>query len=74
MSVEILNKFRYKSDGSWTCLERCTIEHPKGQIQVTADSRFMPGTVFLGVDVAAYLNEMRQAARTAPAGAPGRTR
>ncbi len=60
MSREILLLFRRKRDGSWTCLAPATIEHPKGQIVVTPDSRFMPGTVFMGVDLAAYLEELNR--------------
>ena len=58
MSREILLLFRRKSDGSWTCLAPATIQHPRGQILVTPDSRFMPGTVVLGVDLAAFLDEL----------------
>jgi len=60
VSREILLLFRRKNDGSWTCLSPATIEHPKGRIQVTPDSRFMPGTVFMGVDLAAYLDELNR--------------
>jgi hypothetical protein len=67
---EILLLFRRKSDGSWTCLAPATIEHPQGQIQVTPDSRFMPGTVFLGVDLAAYLDELNRPVLPPPP--PGR--
>jgi hypothetical protein len=57
-SREILMFFRRKGDGSWTCVAPATIQHPKGRITVTPDSRFMPGTVFLDVDLAAYLDEL----------------
>jgi hypothetical protein len=74
VSREILLLFRRKSDGSWTCLAPATIEHPKGQILVTPDSRFMPGTVFLGVDLAAYLDELNRQPVQQPLPAFGRRR
>ena len=74
MSREILLLFRRKSDGSWTCLAPATIQHPKGQILVTPDSRFMPGTVVLGVDLAAYLDELNRLPVSQPVPAFGHRR
>lgn len=47
--------FVRNADGSWTCVEATTIVHPRGRIQVTEGSRFYPGTDFMGVDLAAWL-------------------
>jgi hypothetical protein len=58
--------FRRKSDGSWTCIAPATIEHARGRIEVTPDSRFMPGTVFMGIDLAAYLDELNLQASPLP--------
>ena len=54
-----LRSFRRNDDGSWTCIVPATVLHPKGRIQVAEGSRFFPGTVFMGVDLAAWLEEQR---------------
>ena len=46
-------------DGSWTCVEPATLIHPAGRIQVTEGSCFYPGTSFMGVDVARWLEQHR---------------
>jgi hypothetical protein len=43
--------------GTWTCLVAATLDHPNGRIQVTPGTSFAPGTIFMGVDVAAWLDE-----------------
>jgi hypothetical protein len=56
---DFFDSFARDSNGVWTCLVAATIEHPKGRIQVTPGSRFSPGTNFMGVDLAAWLDEQR---------------
>ena len=55
--ADILTSFHRDANGTWTCLDAVTIEHPRGRIQVTPGSRFSPGTNFMGVDLAAWLDE-----------------
>ena len=43
-------------DGSWTCTMAGTFDGPNGRIQVTPGTRFYPGTIFMGFDVAAWLD------------------
>lgn len=43
--------------GTWTCLAGTTLDHPNGRIQVTPGASFTPGTIYMGVDVAAWLDE-----------------
>jgi hypothetical protein len=45
------------NSGTWTCLSAATLDHPNGRIQVTPGTSFAPGTMFMGVDVAAWLDE-----------------
>jgi hypothetical protein len=54
--------FVRNDDGSWTCVQPTTVVHPRGRIQVTEGSRFYPGTNFMGVDMAAWLEEELQRA------------
>ena len=49
--------FRRNSDGSWECVAAVTLDGPKGRIQVTEGSRFTRGTVFMGIDLAKWLDE-----------------
>ena len=45
--------------GAWICVERAELHTPSGRIKVTPGSRFMPGTTFLGVDLAKWLDEQQ---------------
>jgi hypothetical protein len=54
---DFFNCFRRGPSGTWLCLASATIEHPKGRIQVTPGTSFSPGTSFMGVDIAAWLDE-----------------
>ena len=66
-----LRSFRRNDDGSWTCVAPATLLHPKGRIQVAEGSCFYPGTVFMGVDLAAWLEGQRKAARPSLNSVPG---
>jgi len=54
---DVLNCFQRHENGSWTCVSPTTINHPHGRIQVTVGSTFQPGTIFMGVDLASWLDE-----------------
>lgn len=50
--------FCRNADGSWTCVAPATLRHPGGRIQIAEGSRFYPGTVFMGVDLHAWLDQL----------------
>ena len=52
-----LESFRRLRDGSWKCERAVTIEHPRGRIQVASGSVFVPGTKFMDIDLAEWLDE-----------------
>jgi hypothetical protein len=53
-----MKAFRHDPDGSWVCIEQVTFDGPNGRrIQVIPGVTFRLGTVFMGVDVAKWLNE-----------------
>jgi hypothetical protein len=54
---DFFQSFRRSETGTWTCLSAVTLRHPMGRIQVTPGTTFAPGTNFMGVDVAAWLDE-----------------
>ena len=62
---DVLQSFRRSETGTWTCLSAVTLHHPMGRIQVTPGTTFAPGTSFMGVDVAAWLDET-VSSRSAP--------
>ena len=54
---DFIKAFRRNPDGSWSCIAPATFDGPNGRIQVTPGSTFAPGTRFMNVDVAAWLEE-----------------
>jgi len=54
---ELRRAFRRDPDGSWTCVRAIRIEHPVGRIEVTPGTRLARHTRFMGVDLAAWLEE-----------------
>ena len=48
--------FRREPDGAWTCIAPATLNGPGGRrIQVAPGSRFVRGTIFMGIDLAEWL-------------------
>ena len=66
---EFVDHFCKNPDGSWTCVSAGTFKGPTGRIQVTPGSRFFVGTIFMGFDLAAWLDEQlaNRAAECSPA-------
>jgi hypothetical protein len=54
---EFVKHFCRNADGSWTCTSPATLTTPMGRIQVTEGSRFYPGTMFMGFEIARWLEE-----------------
>ena len=54
---EIVKAFMRGDNGAWICVNPVTIDHPIGRIQLTPGTRLIPGTGFMGVDLAAWLEE-----------------
>ena len=52
---QFVQAFRRNADGSWTCTAPATLEGPGGRVQVTPGSTFYPGTRFMNVDLAQWL-------------------
>lgn len=55
----VLEAFKHDRKASWTCIAPVTIEHPAGRIQVAPGTTFTAGTSYMGVDLAAWLDEQR---------------
>ena len=56
-SDDLRRSFCRNPDGSWTCVQAIGIAHPKGRIEVTPGTRVARQTRFMGVDLAAWLEE-----------------
>jgi hypothetical protein len=54
---ELRQHFSRDRQGSWTCMKSATLELPTGHIEVAVGTRFTRGTSFMGVDLAALLDE-----------------
>ena len=52
-----IHAFRRDTDGSWTCVAPTTFDGPNGRMQVAPGTCFMPGTSFMGIDLARWLDE-----------------
>jgi len=57
---EFATHFCKNADGSWTCISAGTFYGPSGRIQVSAGSTFYVGTMFMGFDLAAWLDQQLQ--------------
>jgi hypothetical protein len=49
--------FQRNADGSWTCVKPTTLEGPNGRIQVSEGSVHRRGALFMGVELAKWLDE-----------------
>lgn len=56
--VEKLAKaFQRNADGSWTCVQPMTLEGPNGRIQVPEGVHLKRGMLFMGVELAKWLDQ-----------------
>lgn len=51
-----IRAFHKDGDGSWLCIQDVTLNGPGGRIQVTAGTRLERGRLFMGVDLARFLD------------------
>jgi hypothetical protein len=54
---ELLRAFRREANGTWVCVEPATFDGPNGRVQVTPGTAFTPGSMFMGADLAKWLDE-----------------
>ena len=57
---DVRNAFWRNEDGSWICIDPVTIEHPQGRVQVAPGTTLQPGICYMGIDLAAWLNDHMQ--------------
>jgi hypothetical protein len=49
--------FQRNADGSWTCVEPATLNGPSGRIQVPIGATYHRGMMFMGIELAKWLDE-----------------
>ena len=54
---QFIKHFVREAPGVWTCIEAADLLLPQGRVQVTAGTRFTPGSKFMGVELARLLEE-----------------
>jgi hypothetical protein len=59
-----IKQFVREGNGAWRCVEAAELQLAVGRIQVAPGTRFTKGTIFMGVDVAALLEEHHAKSRT----------
>ena len=54
--------------GMWTCVSSAELQTAQGRVQVTSGTHFGPGTLFMGIDVVAMLEDesRRRNSRASP--------
>lgn len=57
MEDDVCAAFKRNPNGSWSCIEAVTIESGSGKIQIGPGMYFSRGVKFMGVDLAAWLDE-----------------
>jgi hypothetical protein len=58
---DVRDAFSRNPDGSWVCITPITIDHPQGRMQVSPGTTVKPGEAFMGIDLAAWLEQQRAA-------------
>jgi hypothetical protein len=53
---DVRGAFYRNEDGSWICIDPVTIDHPNGRIQVAPGTTLSPGTPYMGIDLANWLD------------------
>jgi hypothetical protein len=56
--LEFLNRFQRSPNGVWACTNPINVNGPNGLVVIGQGTRFGPGTLFLGLDLARELDQM----------------
>jgi len=71
--AEFLNRFQREATGAWACTKSIKVDGPSGPEFIIQGASFVPGALFMGLDLAKELDRMaakhRVAAKLAGPGA-----
>jgi hypothetical protein len=56
--LEFLSRFQRHPNGVWTCIKSMKVNDPKAPFIIPPGASFRPGTLLLGNDLAAELDQM----------------
>ena len=56
--TEFVSRFQREPTGSWTCTKPLKIDGPNGPLFITQGQSFIPGALFLGIELAKELDRM----------------
>ena len=56
--LEVLDSFQRQPNGMWACVRPVTIKGPSGEISIGPGMSFSRGVAFMGIDLAAMLDEL----------------
>jgi hypothetical protein len=59
---EFISSFQRNPDGSWTCIAPATLSGPNGRIQVPPGKLIERDALYMGVDLARWLDQQTGAA------------
>ena len=62
---EFVSRFQRDPTGSWTCATPIKVDGPNGPLFITPGQSFVPGALFLGIDLAKELDRMAAIQRAA---------
>jgi hypothetical protein len=54
---DVRSAFWRNEDGSWICIDPVTLDHPNGRVQVAPGTTLLPGILYMGIDLALWLDE-----------------
>ena len=62
---EFLKRFQRQPDGAWACVKALKIAGPNEPVTIGQGTRFGPGALFMGLDLAKELDQMAAKQRVA---------
>jgi hypothetical protein len=56
--LQFLDRFQRKPSGEWACTKPINVSSPNGPVVIHEGATFVPGALFLGLDLAMELDQM----------------
>jgi len=56
--VQFLNRFQRQPNGAWACTKPIRVNGPSGPVMIDEGRNFIPGALFMGLDLAKELDQM----------------
>jgi hypothetical protein len=56
--LQFLDRFQRHPNGAWACTKPINVNSPSGPVVIHEGATFVPGALFLGLDLAKELDQM----------------